>query len=108
MNKVYINVNESDIYYRFQNFKFYFSSKFKRELFIKKLENNFHEYYKFINRYMCDINRESFDEFYAFDIYFRIEKRGFKVEECTYDFKKVITTYDKPPVFILDLAKEGE
>lgn len=80
--RVYLNVNESDIFYRFQNFKFYFSSSATRERFIKKSEAFINEEkLKFINKYDVGLEEESFNLLFAFILYHKTEKRGFKVEQ---------------------------
>lgn len=82
MEKVYLNVNESDIFYRFQNFKFYFSSKAVQKRFIKKLELYINEEKnKLINKYGISIEELSFNLMFAFILYNKTEKRGFKVEK---------------------------
>lgn len=81
MEKVYLTCNESDIFYRFQNYKFYFSSIARRERFIQKLENYVkEESFKLINKYDINIDEESFNIMFAFILYNKLEKRGFKVE----------------------------
>lgn len=94
--RVYLNVNESDIFYRFQNFKFYFSSVATRERFIKKC-NNFieEEKMKFINKYDVGLEDDSFDLLFAFILYHKTEKRGFKVEQYIED-KKFRTLSELP------------
>lgn len=80
--KVYLNVNESDIFYRFQDFKFYFSSNATRERFIRKLQKFINEErLKFINKYDVNIDEESFNIMFSFILYHKTEKRGFKVEQ---------------------------
>lgn len=87
-DKVYLNVNESDIFYRFQNFKFYFSSKATRERFIRKLDLYIEaETNKLVNKYNISINMESFGLMFAFILYNKTEKRGFKVEKYVNNIK---------------------
>lgn len=82
MEKVYLNVNESDIFYRFQNFKFYFSSKAVQSRFIRKLDSFLNEEKnKLINKYNISIDEESFNLMFSFILYHKTEKRGFKVEK---------------------------
>ena len=94
--KVYLNVNESDIFYRFQNFKFYFSSKATRDRFIKKSEAYIQEErMKFINKYDVALEEDSFNLMFAFILYHKTEKRGFKVEQFI-DSHKYRTFFELP------------
>lgn len=80
MEKVYLNCRDSDIFYHYQNFKFYFSSRATRERFIKKLDLYINEeILKFINKYEITVDEESFGILFAFILYNKTEKRGFKV-----------------------------
>ena len=81
MKRVYLNVNESDIYYRFHNnYLFYFSSVAKKESFKRKLNSYIeNETDKFINKYWVQVDRDTFLIMFAFILYSRTEKRGFKV-----------------------------
>lgn len=97
MEKVYLNVNESDIFYRFQDFKFYFSSVATRKRFIKKSETFIQEEkLKFINKYDVGLEDSSFDLLFAFILYHKTEKRGFKVEQYIENHKfRTITELPK-------------
>ena len=96
--KVYLNVNESDIFYRFQDFKFYFSSVATRERFIKKLQLYIEaETNKFINKYNVSVDEDSFNLMFAFILYHKTEKRGFKVEQFIESHK--IRTLSELPLF---------
>lgn len=98
MYRIYLSVNDSDIYYRHLNFKFYFSSRAIRERFIKKIEDyskneNLKLQYKFPN---VTFDVLSFDKFFSLFLYSKLEKRGFKVEvlenlEKENKVKKVLT-----------------
>lgn len=88
MKKVYLNVEESDIFYRFQNYKFYFSSEATRDRYIRKLEEYIKaETDKFIIKYGILVEKESFYISFAFILYSKTEKRGFKVEEYNDNIK---------------------
>ena len=96
--KVYLNVNESDIFYRFQDFKFYFSSNATRNRFIKKSETFIQEEkMKFINKYDVSLEEGSFDLLFAFILYHKTEKRGFKVEQYVEHHK--LRTLSELPTF---------
>lgn len=96
-NKVFLNVNESDIFYRFQNFKFYFSSKATRERYIRKLNSFIEtESSKFINKFNVSIE---FDLLFAFILYNKTEKRGFKVEK--YSDRNKLADINEMPKFTI-------
>ena len=99
-DKVYLNVSESDIFYRFQNFKFYFSSRATRERFIRKLDSYIQEEeIKFINKYNVRIENTSFDLMFAFILYNKTEKRGFKIER--YVDNQLIKVIEEMPIFTI-------
>jgi hypothetical protein len=99
-NKVFLNVNDSDIFYRYQNFKFYFSSKATRERFIRKLEIYIKdETNKFINKYNCSIDLITWYHMFAFILYNKTEKRGFKVEQYQDNLK--IRDIKEIPTFLI-------
>ena len=96
-DKVFLNVNDSDIFYRYQNFKFYFSSKATRDRFIRKLDLFIEsEQNKLINKYNVSIE---FELFFAFVLYNKTEKRGFKVEK--YSDRNLLTTINEMPKFTI-------
>lgn len=98
MSKVYLNLNESDIFYRFHNFKFYFSSEKRRERFINKVNQyTEEEKLKFEIKYKVNLS-ESFEILFAFSLYQKLEIRGFKVEQ-TLDDRIVKRTFYEIPVF---------
>ena len=100
MNKVYLNVNESDIFYRFHNnYLFYFSSLAKKESFERKLNSYIeNETDKFINKYWVQVDKDSFLIMFAFILYSRTEKRGFKVEFVV-ENDVVLKTFQEAPKF---------
>ena len=79
---VYQNIEESPIYYDYENFRFYFSSAFYRRNFKTRIEGYIlEESYKIRNRYKI-FNEKFFDsikEVLLISYYKKIEKRGFKV-----------------------------
>ena len=97
-NKVYLNVHESDIFYRFYEYKFYFSSRATRERFIRKLDLFIEaERNKFINKYNCSVDEESFNLMFGFILYNKTEKRGFKVERYIKSVK--VKELEEMPIF---------
>lgn len=80
--RVYQNIEESPIYYDYENFRFYFSSAFYRRNFKTRIEAYINEEsYKIRNRYKI-FNEKFFDllkEVLLISYYKKIEKRGFKV-----------------------------
>lgn len=80
--RVYQNIEESPIYYDYENFRFYFSSSFYRKNFKTRIEAYINdETYKIRNRYKI-FNEKFFDllkEVLLISYYKKIEKRGFKV-----------------------------
>lgn len=82
---IYLDLRESDYFYRFDKYKFYFSSIFYRGNFIKKLDNFIkQEKIKFEAKYNTIVLDSTF---FAFVLYSKIEKRGFRVEELEQEKK---------------------
>lgn len=76
---IYLDLSESTYFYKFDDYKFYFSSKFYRGNFIKRVEKEIkNEKVKFESKYNTIITNYTF---FAFYIYAKIEKRGFRVED---------------------------
>lgn len=76
---IYLDLTESTYFYRVDEYKFYFSSKFYRGNFIKRYEQEMKkEKIKFESKYNTIITNSMF---FAFYIYAKIEKRGFRVED---------------------------
>lgn len=104
--KNFLNVNDSDIYYRYHGFKFYFSSESKRSIFIKRIENNINEEKaRFYNRYKLELLDS--EVLFAFSFYQKIENRGFKVEQLQ-DERIVKRTFYEIPKFIYYGVDENE
>ena len=79
---VYQNIEESPIFYQYENFKFYFSSQFYRRNFKNRIEEYLkEETYKIMNRYKVLNDRffEILKEVLLISYYKKIEKRGFRV-----------------------------
>ena len=76
LGKVYHDLNKSDYEYQFKDFSFIFSSKF----YIEKFKSEIYNYIKTnsdkINEKYSSIELE---EYLAFSLYKKIEKRGFRV-----------------------------
>ena len=97
IRKNYLSVNDSDIFYRCQNFKFYFSSVKRRETFIKNLDSFIKdENIKFINKYNVII--EDFEILLLFSLYQKVEDKGIKIEQLI-DNKIIKRTYKEIPTF---------
>lgn len=74
---VYLNINESDIFYSFHEFEFYFSSEFNKTRFINNIDNYVNmETLRIENKYNVDID---LGIYLAVAFYKKIEKRGFKI-----------------------------
>lgn len=75
---IYLDLNDSTYFYRVNDYKFYFSSKFYREKFINKM-NEFckEENIRLENRLNTSISNSIF---LLFVLYSKIEKRGFRIE----------------------------
>lgn len=79
---IYLDLEDSTYFYRYERYKFYFSSKFYRGNFIKKVENFIKsEKIKFETKYNTIVTDPIF---FAFVLYSKIEKRGFRVEQIDY------------------------
>lgn len=76
---IYLDLNDSTYFYRINDYKFYFSSRFYREKFINEM-NNFckEETIRLENRLKTSISNSIF---LLFVLYSKIEKRGFRIEE---------------------------
>ena len=75
---IYLDLNDSTYFYRVNDYKFYFSSKFYREKFIKEMNSYCkEEKIKLENRLKTSISNSSF---LLFVLYSKIEKRGFRIE----------------------------
>lgn len=77
LGKVYHDISKSDYEFRYKRFLFIFSSKF----YIMKFERELQSFIKYnsdslINKYRVYLES---DEYLAFSLYKKIEKRGFMV-----------------------------
>lgn len=95
--KNFLNVNDSDIFYRYLNFKFYFSSESRRSIFITRLENYINEEKaRFYMRYKLELLDS--DVLFSFSFYQKVENRGFKIEQLL-DERVVKRTFYELPEF---------
>lgn len=99
---IYLDLDESLYFYKYEKYKFYFSSRLYRENFIKKVENYVnYEKKKFEAKYNTIVTDSVF---FAFVLYSKIEKRGFRVEEIDYaNSKKSYQTIEAIPFVELKL-----
>lgn len=101
--KNFNNILESDIFCRFQNYKFFFSSNIRK----KKFEENFEKYaenesYKLIYRYNLNLDFESLKFMFINCYYMKCEKRGFRVEEYSSDeFNVLLRKINEAPKFTI-------
>ena len=82
---VYKDINESIYFFKYQDFKFYFSSKFYLEKFTREyvdfLKN---EKLKLRIKYKCDIFG---DDILLLLLYRKVDKRGFRVYQNDCELK---------------------
>lgn len=80
---VYSDIEESTYYYERDNFRYYFTSEFYKNNFIKKIDFYVcEEFRKLRNRYSIDedlIETETIRLILKFNLYKKIEKRGFRI-----------------------------
>lgn len=85
--KIFYNINESDIFVEYLGLKFYFSSEFNYNRFLSNVLNYIeNEKMKNNIKYKVEGN---FDRFYAISFYKKIEKRGFRIENNLQKFKEL-------------------
>lgn len=75
---VYYNLDTSNIFYDYKDYRFYFSSELLKENFINKLFSLEVDKAIFEKRYYCKVNDPIF---LIFKNYKKVEKRGFRVEK---------------------------
>lgn len=100
--KSYLNVKDSDIFYRCLGFKFYFCSEKRREMFIKRIDSYIeNETLRLFNKYEVPVSE--FDKFLAFSLYHKIEPKGTKVDELVSENDKFIVkrTFYEIPTFLI-------
>lgn len=74
---IYLNINESDYFFKHKGLIFYFSSEFYKKKFIDEIESYIStETLKLQGKYNMNIN---FDLLFMISLYKKIEKRGFRV-----------------------------
>lgn len=75
----YTNINESDIFAIYDEFKFYFTSNCVKNKFIENIDYFIElEELKIINKFNIDINLKSY---LAVCYYKKIQKKGFRIEK---------------------------
>ena len=97
---IYLDLKDSDYFYRVGDLKFYFSSILYRERFIRRYE----EYAK-TERRKVELKYGIYlpEKLFYFNFYSKIETRGFRVTKCNVSGKNV-REYDRTPdleVYIL-------
>lgn len=100
--KNFLNVKDSDIFYRYLGFKFYFCSAKRREMFIKRLDSFIEdETIKIYNKYEVPVLE--FDKFLAFSLYHKIEPKGTKVEQLVSENDTLVVkrTFYEIPTFLI-------
>ena len=74
----YTDINESDIYCIYDNYKFYFNSNYIRNKFVKEVEKYIYlEEIKIKSKYKVEINLKNY---LAVSYYKKIQKKGFRIE----------------------------
>lgn len=100
--KSYLNVKDSDIFYRCLGFKFYFCSEKRREMFIKRIDSYIeNETTRIYNKYEVPVSQ--LDKFLAFSLYHKIEPKGTKVDELVSENDTLIVkrTFYEIPTFLI-------
>lgn len=97
--KSFLNIKDSDIFYRCLGFKFYFSSRSRRDKFAGKLELfSEQEANRFYNKYKVEIKDSAI--LFAFSLYHKLEPNGIKVEQLL-DERAVKRTIYQMPKFLI-------
>lgn len=75
---IYLNLDETEYFYRVGDYKFYFSSRLYRDKFIKRYSDyRLGEKVRFAMKYKLILNNS---DIFLFALYNSIEKRGFRVD----------------------------
>lgn len=97
--KSFLNVKDSDIFYRYLGFKFYFCSEKRRKMFMERLDSYVeNEIARMYVKYEVPI--EDLSLFLAFSLYHKIETRATKVEQLL-DERTVKRTFYEIPTFLI-------
>lgn len=106
--KNFLNVKDSDIFYRYLGFKFYFCSAKRREMFIKRIDSFIEdETIKIYNKYEVPVSE--FEKFLAFSLYHKIEPKGTKVEQLVSEEQNIVKrTFYKIPKFLIYGVEEDD
>lgn len=96
---IYLDLKDSDYFYRIGDLKFYFSSQTYREKFIRR-----HTLYAKTEQRKIELRYSLFlpEKLFYFTIYSKIETRGFRVEKCN-TRGKAIRTYNVTPTLDIEL-----
>lgn len=106
--KSYLNVKDSDIFYRCLGFKFYFGSARRREMFIKRLDSFIeNETTRIYNKYEVPV--KELNIFLAFSLYHKIESKTIKVEQLVSEENTVVKrTFYEIPTFLIYGVEEND
>lgn len=103
--KSYLNIKDSDIFYRCLDFKFYFCSEKRRKMFIERLDSYIeNEMARIYAKYEVPITDLTL--FLAFSLYHKIETRATKVEQLL-DERTVKRTFYEIPTFLIYGVEEN-
>lgn len=103
--KSFLNVKDSDIFYRYLGFKFYFCSEKRREMFIKRLDFFIqNETARIYAKYEVPFNDLSL--FLAFSLYHKIEPKATKIDQLL-DERTVKRTFYEIPIFLIYGVEEN-
>lgn len=103
--KSYLNIKDSDIFYRYLGFKFYFCSEKRRKMFIERLDFfTENETARMYAKYLVPFNDLSL--FLAFSLYHKIEPKATKIEQLL-DGRTVKRTFYEIPVFLIYGVEEN-
>lgn len=108
MEKVFLNVKESDITSRFLDYDFYFSSTARKERFERKVfDYVINETFKFENKYNVKVHKQTFQQMFSFILYTKCEKRGFKIVRKDINGNNSLI-YDELPKYAIYGFKDEE
>lgn len=104
--KIFLDIKDSDIFYRCLGFKFYFTSIKRRDVFIRNLNSYIkNETARIYNKYEVMIS--DLELYLAFSLYKQIEK-NYKIEQLLDNSKVVKRTLYELPKFIIYGVEEDD
>jgi len=104
--KSFLNVKDSDIFYRCLGFKFYFCSEKRQKMFIERLDSYIeNETARIYAKYEVPFNDLSL--YLAFSLYHKIEPKSTKIEQLL-DERTVKRTFYEIPTFLIYGVDENE